>query len=155
MWDFWLVLKLAIRLVLLFVHRLITGVNCVSRFSCHSSLVLRCLFNSRKEHNPSRGPWSAHLIIFGAGLQQTLLYGKLEQILLLLPHAVSLFASQQGVTRWGLKHTRGNFSCSTWHCSTQGKVKGKRWEGYLMVEIILEEKGRSSAGAKKKEKIWI
>lgn len=34
-----------------------------------------------------------NLIIFGAGLQQTLLYGELQQVLLLLPHAVSLFAS--------------------------------------------------------------
>lgn len=68
---------------------------------------------------------SAHLITFGAGLQQTLLYGELQQVLLLLPHAVSLFAPQHGVSRRGLKHTWGNLSCSTRHCSTQGEGKGQ------------------------------
>lgn len=84
-----------------------------------------CVFNFRAEDDLSGVSQSAHLVVLGAGLQQALLNGELQQVLLLLPHAVSLFATKHGVSRWGLKHTRGNLSSTTRHYSTQGEGRGQ------------------------------
>lgn len=102
--------------------------NQSSLLACFFKNMLELLSNSVVQH-ASAGYylWRDHLIVFGSGLQQALLYGELQQVLLLLPHAVSLFASERGVSRRGLEHARGNVSGSARRCGT----KGKRCEGAL------------------------
>lgn len=65
--------------------------------------------------SPMRGQSESDLVVLRASLQQTLLDGKLQQVLLLITtHVVGpLVASQHSVTLRGLEHTWGDLPSTT------------------------------------------
>lgn len=82
--------------------------------------------------SPMRGQSESDLVVLRASLQQTLLDGKLQQVLLLITtHVVGpLVASQHSVTLRGLEHTRGDLPSMTRRCIegvTRHRSDGMLW----------------------------